>query len=192
MPLSISTLPTTAPLPLSHTRQRANPSVPAVTQPETRQPVKNSASETITSLSIPFLLEWWQQRKRLANSRSNLHATLPKGDDLYLQAYYRLMEIYSVVKSGGVQAQTEAVQAFSERESRLLHQRLADMNADENLTQPEKKLGREKIEQELTELKCANDWRLQALVNIAPEEEALVQQYLPNIERTLTMQARCA
>lgn len=205
MPLPTSTLSTNAAIKTSHARlqQPVTSSTKVATQSEPHQsdphnkPTKAVASDTlkgdrITHLSIPLLLEWWQQRKRLASSRSNLHATLPKGDDLYLQAYYRLMEVYSVVKSGGVQAQTEAVQAFSERESKLLQQQLADIGTNEALTQAEKSQAREHIEQELTELKCANDWRLQALVNITPEEEALVQQYLPKIESALTMQARCA
>lgn len=148
-------------------------------------------SSSITSISIPLLLEWWKHRKRLASYRSNLHATLPKGDDTYLQAYYRLMEVYSVVKSGGVEAQTEAVHAFAKRESRLLNQRLAAIEAAEELTEPEKRREREKVEQEFNELRCANDWRLQSLVNIAPEEEALVHEYLSDIESTL-MQAKCA
>ncbi|MEL6816203.1 MAG: hypothetical protein AAFP03_15545 [Cyanobacteria bacterium J06598_3] len=198
MPLPTSTLSTNAAVKKSRARlqQPVTPSVKIAAQHSIKA-VKAVARETlasdrITSHSIPLLLEWWQQRKRLANSRSNLHATLPKGDDLYLRAYYRLMEVYSVVKSGGVQAQTEAVQAFAERESRLLHQQLSDINAEKTLTQTEKVQAREKIDQELTELKCANDWRLQALMNIDADEEALVQQHLSAIENTLTMQARCA
>lgn len=151
-------------------------------------PLHNSS--TITNISIPMLLDWWQQRKRLANARGNLHATLPKEDETYLQSYYRLMEVYSVVKSGGVKAQTEAVQAFAKRESRLLNQRLAEIEAAE-LAESEKRRSREKIKQEMNELRCANDWRLKALINIEPEEEAVVKQYLPDIEKTL-MQAQCA
>ncbi|MEL6780067.1 MAG: hypothetical protein AAFO06_22770 [Cyanobacteria bacterium J06597_16] len=150
-----------------------------------------STASTISSISIPLLLEWWQQRKRVASSQRNLNASLPKGEDVYLQAYYRLMEVYSVVKSGGVQAQTEAVRAFSKRESVLLTQRLAEIEAAENLPLNKKRQEREKVEQELNELRSANNWRLKALVNIAPEEEAVVKQYLPDIEKTL-MQARCA
>ncbi|MEL7353014.1 MAG: hypothetical protein AAF171_12735 [Cyanobacteria bacterium P01_A01_bin.116] len=150
-----------------------------------------STASTISSISIPLLLEWWQQRKRVASSQRNLNASLPKGEDVYLQAYYRLMEVYSVVKSGGVQAQTEAVRAFSKRESVLLTQRLAEIEAAENLPLNKKRQEREKVEQELNELRSANNWRLKALVNIAPEEEAVVKQYLPDIEKTL-IQARCA
>ncbi|MGB5915856.1 MAG: hypothetical protein WBG63_13390, partial [Phormidesmis sp.] len=83
-------------------------------------PLQNSSTTTTTLVSgasIPLLLEWWQQRKRVANTRSHFGPTLPKGDETYLQAYYRLMEVYSVIKAGGVQAQTEAVQAFAKRES---------------------------------------------------------------------------
>jgi hypothetical protein len=151
-------------------------------------PLHNSS--TITNISIPMLLDWWQQRKRLANALGNLRATLPKEDETYLQNYYRLMEVYSVVKSGGVKAQTEAVQAFAKRESGLLNQRLAEIEAAE-LAESEKRRSRARIKQEMNELRCANDWRLKALTNIEPEEEAVVKQYLPDIEKTL-MQAQCA
>lgn len=148
-------------------------------------------SSTINGVSIPLLLEWWQQRKRLASSHSNLHATLPKNDETYLQAYYRLMEIYSVVKSGGVQTQTEAVHAFAERETCQIDQQIAAIGAAANLSDPEKQQQREKLEQELNELRSANNWRLQALTDISPAEEAIVRQYLPTIERTL-MPMKCA
>lgn len=152
----------------------------------------HTASATINHVSIPLLLDWWQQRKRLANARGNLHATLaPKGDETYLNAYYRLMEIYSVVKSGGVQVQKEAVEAFAKREGDLLHQRLSQIAADPTLTPEAKQKEQEMIEQELNELRCANEWRLQTLSAISPEEEALVRQNLSAIESTL-MQLQCA
>ena len=150
-----------------------------------------SISETINGTSIPLLLEWWQQRKRFANARTNLSATLPKGDEAYLKAYYRLMEVYSVVKSGGVQAQTEAVQAFARRESVLLEQRLSEIEAAEELAEAAKRQERQKVKQEIQELHSANSWRLQALTNIDPDEEATVKQYLPDIEKTI-LQMQCA
>ncbi len=146
---------------------------------------------SLNNVSIPLLLDWWQQRKRVASARSNLHRTLPKRDEAYLQAYYRLMEVYSVVKSGGVKAQIEAVQAFGKRESSLLHERLSEIDEAKTLIQREKQQAREKIQQELSELNSANDWRLQALTNITPSEEDLVKQYLSDIEQTL-MQAKYA
>jgi hypothetical protein len=146
---------------------------------------------SLKNVSIPLLLDWWQQRKRVASARSNLHRTLPKGDEAYLQAYYRLMEVYSVVKSGGVKAQMEAVHAFGKRESSLLHERLAKIDSTPTLVSSEKHQAKEKIQQELKELNSANDWRLQALNNITAEEESLVNQYLSDIEQTL-MQAKYA
>ncbi|MGB3295970.1 MAG: hypothetical protein WBB01_23555 [Phormidesmis sp.] len=145
---------------------------------------------TLNSVSIPMLLDWWQQRKRLASTKG-MQVMLPKGDDTYLQTYYRLMEVYSVVKAGGVQAQIEAVKAFAEHELTLLNQQLAQVEADSNLSEVEKAHDRQKIEQELRELEAANRWRLQALSAINPAEEAIVQQHLGNIERTL-MQLQCA
>ncbi|NJM96856.1 MAG: hypothetical protein HC800_06390 [Phormidesmis sp. RL_2_1] len=150
----------------------------------------NTAS-TINGTSIPMLLDWWQQRKRLANAHGSLNSHLSKGDDPYLQAYYRLMEVYSVVKSGGVKAQTEAVRAFAQREAVLLNQRLADIEAAEELAEREKSRERQKVEQELIELRSANNWRLQTLTAIDPDEEAIVQQHLSAIEKTL-MQVQCA
>ncbi len=146
---------------------------------------------SLNNVSIPLLLDWWQQRKRVASARSNLHRTLPKCDEAYLQAYYRLMEVYSVVKSGGVKAQMEAVQAFGKRESSLLYERLAKIDATPTLVPSEKHQAKEKVQQELSELHSANNWRLQALTNITAEEETLVKQYLCDIEQTL-MQAKYA
>lgn len=139
----------------------------------------------VNSISVPLLLEWWQQRQLIASVRCTLHRTLPKGDEAYLQAYYRLMEVYSVVKSGGVQVQKEAVRAFAQRESRLLHQRLVEVESGPQLAEQDKRSEKEKIKQELRELHSANDWRLQTLTNIAPSEEAVVRRHLCDIERTL-------
>ncbi|PZO20956.1 MAG: hypothetical protein DCF25_05780 [Leptolyngbya foveolarum] len=147
-------------------------------------------SSPISQVSIPVLLDWWQQRKRLVRSPIKLSTTLPKGDDTYLQAYYRLMEVYSVVKSGGVQAQTEAVKAFAEREATLLNQRLSEIEAAAEIAEEEKRQERAKVEQELSELHCANAWRLQTLTAIEPAEEAVVAQHLRDIERTL-MEVQC-
>lgn len=146
---------------------------------------------TINSVSIPLLLDWWQQRKRVASARVNLNRSLPKSDETYLRAYYRLMEIYSVVKSGGVKAQTEAVRAFSERESSRLRQQLLEIEADSTASEREKHHSKAKIQQELDELHSANNWRLQALISISSDEETVVEQHLSDIERML-IQARCA
>ena len=146
---------------------------------------------SIISVSIPVLLDWWQQRKRVASARINLNPSLPQRDAVYLQAYYRLMEVYSVVKSGGVKAQTEAVYAFAERESALLQQRLAEIEADSSTSEQTKQNDRAKIQQELDELRSANNWRLESLTGITPEEEAVVKRHLPDIEKTL-LQATCS
>ena len=147
-------------------------------------------SSPIFQISIPVLLEWWQQRKRLVQAPIKLSATLPKGDDTYLQAYYRLMEVYSVVKSGGVQAQMEAVKAFAAREATLLQQQLSEIAAAE-IAEEKKLEEREKVEQELIELRSANNWRLQTLTAIDPSEEEIVTRHLSDIEQTL-MQPQCA
>ena len=139
---------------------------------------------SINSVSIPMLLDWWQQRKRLASSRTTLQTPLLKGNDVYLQTYYRLMEVYSVVKAGGVQAQMEAVNAFAERELALLNQQTAQIEASD-LSEVEKARDRQKVQQDLGELEAATRWRLQTLSAIDPAEEAVVKQHLGDIERTL-------
>ncbi|MEO1621825.1 MAG: hypothetical protein AAFU53_12445, partial [Cyanobacteria bacterium J06632_3] len=121
----------------------ATPTHPSASiAPDSVASVGNAA--TINNVSIPLLLDWWQQHKRIASVRSNISATLLKGDETYLQAYYRLMEIYSVVKSGGVQAQTEAVKAFAQREACLLNQRLHEIDATAELAEAVKREEREK------------------------------------------------
>ncbi len=139
----------------------------------------------ISSASLSLLLEWWPQRKRVANLRNHLRATLPKSEETYLQAYHRLMEIYSVVKSGGVQTRAEAVKAFVERESALLNQRLSEIETAADLSEDAKREERAKIEQEFEELNQSNSWRLSRLTNITPEEEAIVKRHLSDIEQTL-------
>lgn len=153
--------------------------------------LNSSPIAPISQVSIPVLLDWWQQRKRLVRSPIKRSPTLPKGDDTYLQAYYRLMEVYSVVKSGGVQAQMDAVKAFAEREATLLHRRLSEIEATAEIAEEEKLQERKKVEQELSELRCANTWRLQTLMAIKPAEEAVVAQHLSDIEKTL-MGVQCA
>lgn len=153
----------------------------------------NSASSSpISRTSIPVLLEWWQKRKRLVRSPIKLSTAVHHSDDTYLQAYYRLMEVYSVVKSGGVQAQTEAVKAFAEREATLLNQRLSEIEAASEVDEKEKLQERKKLKQELDELRCANDWRLKMLTAIEPAEEAAVAKHLRDIENTLIQPPQCA
>ncbi|MEL7227722.1 MAG: hypothetical protein AAGL17_23555, partial [Cyanobacteria bacterium J06576_12] len=89
------------------------------------------------------------------------------------------------------EAQTEAVRAFARRESGLLNQRLNEIEAAEELAEAAKKQEKEKVKQEIQELQSANSWRLQALTNIDPDEEATVKKHLLDIEKTL-MQARHA
>ncbi|NEP18327.1 MAG: hypothetical protein F6J97_15725 [Leptolyngbya sp. SIO4C1] len=137
-----------------------------------------SANPTITTASIPLLLEWWQQRKRLATANGvNSLPVFKNTDDSYLDAYRRLMEVYSVVKSGGVQVQTEAAKAHLSRELAALHQ-AADAAASERQAQ---------IQQEILELERSTAWRLSTLNTIRPAEEAAVRQYLSEIEQVLLL-----
>lgn len=158
---------------------------PSATVPDFADSSAATSPATINSASLSLLLEWWPQRKRVANLRNHLEVTLPNSDETYLQAYHRLMEIYSVVKSGGVQARIEAVKAFDERESVLLNQRLNEIEAAVDFTEGQKRAERAKIEQEFEELNQSNIWRLQMLTSITPEEETAVRDRLSDIEQTL-------
>ena len=62
---------------------------------------------------------------------------------------------------------------------------LSEIEAAAEIAEEEKRQEREKVAQELSELRGANTWRLQMLTAIAPAEEAVVAQHLSDIERTL-------
>ncbi|MEO0457126.1 MAG: hypothetical protein AAF152_11195 [Cyanobacteria bacterium P01_A01_bin.114] len=147
-----------------------------------------SASNPISEALIPLLLEWWHQRKRLATGTSvNSLPVFQNTDDRYLEAYHRMMEIYAVVKAGGVQAQTEAVKSHLSRELGALHQ-LLDGVSDRSpspLPGEPPSLKKRQIQQEIDELERSVGWRLTTLKSIRAEEEAAVRKCLADIERVL-------
>ncbi|MEO1590882.1 MAG: hypothetical protein AAFU71_06285 [Cyanobacteria bacterium J06632_22] len=143
-----------------------------------------SVNPLISEATIPLLLQWWQQRKRLASSTGVLSSPVLKDTDQgYLEACHRMMEIYSVVKAGGVRAQREAAQAYLRREQAAIHRAL-----DKLARQPmsdEAGVSRAQLEADAQELASATHWRLSTLSQIDPAEEAAVQRYLRDIERVL-------
>ncbi|MEM8805005.1 MAG: hypothetical protein AAGF01_03025 [Cyanobacteria bacterium P01_G01_bin.38] len=144
-----------------------------------------SANTQISAALIPLLLEWWQQRKRLATGASvNSLPVVKNTDDRYLEAYHRMMNIYAVVKAGGVQAQTEAAKSYLSRELAALHQSLDELS---NASLPADQLARDKrqMQHEIDELERSVSWRLETLKTIQAEEESAVRSHLAEIERVL-------
>lgn len=141
-----------------------------------------SKKPVINTTLIPLLLQWWQHRKRLANT-SRTPVVSDTDDNHYLDAYHRMMEVYSVVKAGGVDTQIAAAQAYLQRETQSLQQQLAVLQAEKdnaNLHQKQAQLNHE-----AQELESSVNWRLHSLKEIKPEEEAAVRQHMAEIERIL-------
>ncbi|MBD0337140.1 MAG: hypothetical protein ICV62_16755 [Cyanobacteria bacterium Co-bin13] len=93
----------------------------------------------------------------------------------------RLMEIYCVVKAGGVQVQTEAAQAHLSRELAQLKAELAEAE-----TQRPNSSRSAILHQEIEDLRRSVHWRLTRLRGIDPNEEAAVAACLTEIEQGLS------
>jgi hypothetical protein len=106
-----------------------------------------------------------------------LLAAISNKETLAGPQFQRLIEIYCVLKVGGVQVQTAAAQAYHKREQDRLEAKLAGIQADS----PE----RASLQQELTDLRRAVSWRLSFLQSIHPAEEQAVAQHLSQIEQGL-------
>lgn len=92
------------------------------------------------------------------------------------------MEIYCVVKSGGVKVRAEAARAFLERENTKLEAELAHLEAQEA---PDSQ-AIQNLHQEIAELHRSVNWRLAILQSIHPDEEATVAECLSDIEQQMT------
>lgn len=91
----------------------------------------------------------------------------------------RVMEIYCVVKAGGVQVQQEAAQAHLARETASITAEMAALQgqgADQQIAS---------LRQELTDLEQTVHWRLALLQAIHPDEEEAVAQHLSRLEQHL-------
>lgn len=94
--------------------------------------------------------------------------------------FERLMEIYCVVKTGGVQMQTEAAEDYMRREQARIEGEIAELKAqDPNAGS----LGA--LAQEIIDLKDAVAWRLAFLESISPAEEAAVVAAQESLEAQL-------
>lgn len=140
-----------------------------------------SDKSLISETSIPVILQWWQRRKRLANSGNVLSNPVVKDvDSNYLDKYQRLMDVYAVVKSGGAAAQIEAIQNHWDREREAITRRLNQIS-----NQPEATDEYLRLLHEAQELDSSTHWRISHLKDIHPEEESAVREYLPEIEQVL-------
>ena len=91
--------------------------------------------------------------------------------------YVRLMEIYCVVKAGGVAEQIAVARRLEEKERAALQEEI------QNLTGQEEVGSRmQALEQEIQELEKSIASRLQYLSTICSEEEATVRRCLPEID----------
>lgn len=97
--------------------------------------------------------------------------------------FQRLIEIYCVLKIGGVKVQTAAARAYQAREQDRLEAELAIAKA----ASPE----HVSLQQELADLSRAVSWRLSFLQSIQPAEEQAVAQYLSQIEQGLQRSRSC-
>ncbi len=110
-----------------------------------------------TPLSTAVIHQVLQWRQTAGQSADTAHP--------YWPLYGRLMEVYCVVKLGGVSAQVRAAQAMLSQERQTLMAQMGE------LTQPSGLL-----HQELRDLEQSVDWRIQELRKIHPSEEQAVRQ----------------
>ncbi|NJL87753.1 MAG: hypothetical protein HC886_20020 [Leptolyngbyaceae cyanobacterium SM1_1_3] len=129
-------------------------------------------SPTFTAAQIEQILSWWQQTAR------ERQPELAMQENLW-QPYCRLMEIFCVVKSGGVATQMQAAAAMLQHERTPLE---ADLAAA-ILAQEQDRV--RVLNQELQELQKSIHWRMTLLKAIHPQDEALVSRYLADIEQVL-------
>ncbi|ASC71054.1 hypothetical protein XM38_020040 [Halomicronema hongdechloris C2206] len=99
------------------------------------------------------------------------------------QAYGRLMEIYCVVKAGGVRVQIEAASGHLARQQWRLEKTISELSCH-HAHHPQIPI----LRQEVAELRRSVAWRIDFLRTIHPQEEAAVQQHLAAIEAYVAAQ----
>ncbi|MEO0350611.1 MAG: hypothetical protein AAF282_11255 [Cyanobacteria bacterium P01_A01_bin.15] len=140
-----------------------------------------SKKSFISATAIPVILQWWQRRKRRATSGDVLSNPVVKNvDSAYLDKYQRLMDVYSVVKSGGVAAQIQAATEHWDRDRDAITRRLSQMS-----NQPEAADEYLRLQHESQELERSIRRRISQLKDIQPEEENAVREHLSEIEQAL-------
>jgi hypothetical protein len=108
----------------------------------------------------------------------------PAGRSQMPEAFAWLMQVYCVVKAGGVVAQVAIAQRLEATERPSL---LAEVAALQAQGETQNRIAA--LQWELKELARSIDHRLQFLQAISPAEEALVREFLPEIEATLQLLA---
>ncbi|WP_346291486.1 hypothetical protein [Sphaerothrix gracilis] len=129
---------------------------------------------------IEQILSWWQQ-SMTAQSAASLS---PAQTATLTQHHRHLMEVFCVVKAGGVAGQIEAAQALLQREQAELEADLAAAAAAADADRVSA------VNQELRELHRSIGWRIDLLQTIHPQDEALVQTHLSHIERVFAAVAQ--
>lgn len=112
-------------------------------------------------------------RTTLRQIQAQKAADGPPIDQQALLIYQRLMETYSIVCVGGVEAQVEATKQSQKRQIQILH-----AEADPNCPQL--------LQQEIADLERATRWRINQLQQISPADEAAVQSCWSEIEAFIT------
>ena len=92
----------------------------------------NTAYEPLTDARIRQVLAWWLQTQP-ANAGKSIANHSTEDDTILLNTYYRLMEIYCMVKAGGVKGQIEAAQTLLAREKVALEAEIAAVNHSDSL-----------------------------------------------------------
>ena len=127
----------------------------------------------LTDEGIQAVLEQWPTLKWAVEGDD-----CAEGGNLW-SVYQRLIEVYCVVKVGGVAVQVEAAQALLQRET-------ASLAADMAALPPTTAFNRAALlRQEIQDLKNAVHWRIEQLQRISPEEEAVVRNAIAVIETRL-------
>ncbi|MGF1524533.1 MAG: hypothetical protein ACFBSF_19595 [Leptolyngbyaceae cyanobacterium] len=91
--------------------------------------------------------------------------------------YLRLMEIYCVVKAGGIAEQVEVAQRLEAMEKATLQAEIEALSG-----QAERHSRVQALEQEIQELEQSIAVRLQYLATISAEEEAIVRSCLSEVD----------
>lgn len=139
----------------------------------------NTPHNPLTEERIRQVLGWWLLNQT-AESGRNAALSSVEEETAGLNDYYRLMEIYCLVKIGGVKGQIEAAQTLLARERRALEVEIADLDNPDSC--PDRI---SLLRQEILELENSTRWRISQLEIIQAEEERAVINCLSAIENAL-------
>ncbi|MBD0268422.1 MAG: hypothetical protein ICV77_09020 [Cyanobacteria bacterium Co-bin8] len=134
----------------------------------------NPPEPKLTVAEIDHLLAHLNPGEATSTSAAGISSAFP-------DRLRRLMEIYCVVKTGGVEVQTEAAQAHLKRELANLEAELAEaeIHAPDSAQIAI-------LHQEIEDLRRSVHWRLTRLGSIDPDEAAAVTACLAKIEQRLS------